>query len=513
MQRGWVIVLAALAYMATLFAIAHYGDRVKVRFLRSGGRPLIYALSLGVYCTSWTFFGSVGMASTHGLEFLTIYIGPALVYLIGYPILRRVARLTTAERITSVADFMAARYGKSETVAAVVTAIAFIGIVPYIALQLKAVSTEVTTLMAHYAALSGAAPGNIAGLGLDIDIALPIALGLAVFACLFGTRRLDAGEHQEGLMLAIAAESVVKVVSLSLVGLFVVDDVFGGTWPMLAAIMAPDQGHGMFANEASGGSWLVMTGLSFGAIVLLPHMFHVTFVEHTSAAELKRARWLFPLYLLAINLFVVPIALGGLMRFGADGNADMFVLRLPLEANQPVITIIAFLGGLSAATAMVIVASVALALMVSNEIVVPLILRGRRPEEPEPQNFGNHLLWVRRAVIFAILLVAYLYYRTVAEGPGLAEIGLVAFAAMAQLAPAFFGGLIWRDATARGAIAGMTIGFICRRSSIQGSCRDRSLMQVRSASGCCARALYSRSRSIRSSTACSGACSAMSRRS
>jgi Na+/proline symporter/signal transduction histidine kinase len=452
MQTGWVIAIATLVYMAGLFAIARYGDRTKIRLGPTNGRPMIYALSLGVYCTSWTFFGSVGLATTHGLEFLTIYIGPILVFVFAYPMLRRIVRLAKAERITSVADFMAARYGKSEAVAAAVTVIAFVGIVPYIALQLKAVANEVTTLAAALGAPAIPADASL------IDVALPIAVALALFACLFGTRHVDAGEHHEGLMLTIAAESIVKLISFTIVGLYVVFGVFGGIGPLIEAIGGPT-GQAMFAQQYSGGNWIAMTLLSMAAIILLPRMFHVTVVENTAPAEIRRARWVFPLYLIAINLFVVPIALGGLMRFGPDADADMFVLSLPLATQHGAVATVAFLGGLSAATAMVIVASIALAVMVCNEIAVPIILRGRRADEAEPHNFGRHLLWIRRAAIFAIMLLAYAYYRAVAEGPGLAEIGLVAFAGMAQLAPAFFGGLIWRNATARGAITGMAIGF------------------------------------------------------
>jgi Na+/proline symporter/signal transduction histidine kinase/CheY-like chemotaxis protein len=453
MNTGWVIAIASLVYMAGLFAIARYGDRAKVRLGPTTGRPTIYALSLGVYCTSWTFFGSVGLATTHGWSFLSIYIGPILMFVFAFPLLRRVVRLAKAERITSVADFMAARYGKSEAVAATVTIIACIGIVPYIALQLKAVSNEITTLAA---ALGTPA---ISGVGATLDIALPIAVALALFACLFGTRHVDAGEHHEGLMLSIAAESVVKLLSLTIVGLYVVYGVFGGVTPFLEALESP-AGRAMFAEGTSGSNWVVMALLSMSAITLLPRMFHVTVVENTTTAELKRARWLFPLYLVAINIFVMPIALGGLLHVGQTADADMFVLSLPLTLGQGAVATVAFLGGLSAATAMVIVASIALAIMVCNEIAVPIILRGRGSNEPEPQHFGRHLLWIRRVVIVAIMLIAYAYYRAVAEGPGLAEIGLVAFAGMAQLAPAFFGGLFWRNATTRGAIIGMTLGFI-----------------------------------------------------
>ncbi|MDR3495978.1 MAG: PAS domain-containing hybrid sensor histidine kinase/response regulator [Ancalomicrobiaceae bacterium] len=451
MHQGWVVITVALAYILALFAIAYYGDKAKPRIARGASRPLVYSMTLGVYCTSWTFFGSVGLAAHRGFDFLTIYIGPILMFVVFFPVLKRIIRLAKAERITSVADFMAARYGKSEVVAAVVTIIAFIGIVPYIALQLKAVSTEVSTLVAQ--------SNSVGRRLLEPNIAAAVALAMALFACLFGTRHVDATEHQRGLMLAVAAESVVKLLSFSIVGIFVVYTAFGGFSGLIPAL-ATTSAQQMFSSPPSGGSWIVMSLLSFFAIILLPRMFHVTVVENNNEDELKAARWLFPSYLVAINLFVVPIALGGLIRFGDSVDADTFVLRLPHDAGQGLVTLMAFVGGLSAASAMVIVASISLSLMVCNELVVPLILRGRYPDVPEPENIGKTLLWIRRIAVFVILTLAYLYYLAAVDGVALADIGLVAFAAMAQLAPAFFGGLIWRDATARGAIAGMSVGFL-----------------------------------------------------
>ncbi|MCE1234766.1 MAG: PAS-domain containing protein [Hyphomicrobiales bacterium] len=453
MIQGWLVLAVAIGYIGVLFGIAHLGDRRAEKVSPILGRPTIYALSLGVYCTSWTFFGSVGQAAVKGLDFLTIYIGPILLYLFGHRILERMIRLAKAERITSIADFIAARYGKSQRLAAVVTLIALVGIVPYIALQLKAVSASVTTLVDHLDFGLGPAP-------FHPDVPLTVALGMAAFACLFGTRHVDATEHQQGLMLAVATESVVKLVSFSIVGIYVTFVLFDGPNDILRSIVDNPIGNHVLAGGLSGGNWIVMTTLSFFAILLLPRMFHVGVVENHTPDELKRARWLFPLYLVAINLFVIPIALGGLVRYGTTIQADSYVLRLPLDAGASVVTVIAFVGGLSAATAMVIVASVALAVMVCNELVAPILVRRIGREGRGEPDMMRVLILVRRVAIFAILMLAYVYHRLVADASALSDIGLLAFAAIAQFAPAFFGALFWRRGTARGAIAGIVVGFV-----------------------------------------------------
>ncbi|MDQ4060545.1 MAG: PAS-domain containing protein, partial [Pseudomonadota bacterium] len=447
MQQGWLVVAAALAYIGLLFAIASYGDRLAVRRGGPKARPTLYALSLGVYCTSWTFFGSVGLAAGSGFDFLTIYIGPALLFGLGLPIVRRIAELAKTHNITSTADFIAARHGKSQAVAAVVTLIAVIGSIPYIALQLKAVSSSLTTLA------GGTAQTPVFG-----DIALLTALSLAAFAILFGTRHVDATEHQEGLMLAIAAESIVKLLAFLAVGLFVVFGMFDGFGDLWAK--AEETGVApRVLRDLDGGQWIAMTLLSFICALALPRQFHVAIVENNSPREIRRAAWLFPLYLVLINLFVVPIALAGLMVFPRSSGvvSDMFVLSLPLSAGQTAITFAAFIGGLSAATAMVIVETVALGIMISNDLVIPALLK-RRPSEIERADIGARLLLVRRAAILLLVLLAYVYYRAVGNVDALASIGLLSFSAVAQVGPALFGGLIWRRATARGAIAGMSAG-------------------------------------------------------
>jgi Na+/proline symporter/signal transduction histidine kinase len=456
MLQGWVVVVIALAYIGLLFLVASYGDRMCVA-RGASSRLLIYPLSLAIYCTSWTFFGSVGLASRAGFDFLTIYIGPMLMVGLAYPLLIRIVRLAKGQNITSIADFIAARYGKSQAVAATVALIAIIGMIPYIALQLKAVSFSVSTILAEASAGGTAQP-------LLGDVALFVALAMATFAVLFGTRHIDATEHQDGLMLAIATESIIKLLAFLTVGVFVTFVMFHGPFALFARALQQPHIAAVLTTAPQFAGFCAMTALSLFAILLLPRQFHVSVVENHSEAEIRRAAWLFPVYLVLINLFVLPIATAGLLTFPAGRiDSDMFVVALPLAVHSELITLIAFIGGLSAATAMVIVESVALAIMVSNDIVMPLLLKRRATHigEPlgEPQDAGAQLLTTRRIAIFAILFLAYIYYRSAGEAQ-LAAIGLLSFAAVAQLAPAFFGGLVWRRGTAPGAIAGMSAGIL-----------------------------------------------------
>jgi Na+/proline symporter/signal transduction histidine kinase len=449
MLHDWGVIAAALGYIGFLFCVASYGDRIAL-FKRGRGGVLIYPLSLAIYCTSWTFFGSVGFASRTSVEFLAIYVGPILLMVFCTPVLRRVIHLAKSQNITSIADFIAARYGKSQAVAATVAVIAIIGSVPYIALQLKAVASSLETILGD--------DKTIAGVPVVGDMALIVTLAMAVFAVLFGTRQTNATEHQHGLMLAIATESIVKLVAFITAGAFVTFWMFGPVELFERAMKTPEAMRAINYTP-SVGNFFTMVLLSFCAIMLLPRQFHVSVVENSSDAEVSRARWLFPLYLVAINLFVIPIALAGLVTFPFGAvDSDMYVLALPIEAGSTFLSMVVFIGGLSAATAMVIVECVALAIMVSNDIVLPLVLR-RSPHSPTVQtDFGNLLLKARRFAIFAIMVMAYFYFRALGNTQ-LAAIGLLSFAAIAQFAPAFFGGLIWRRATARGAMGGMVVGF------------------------------------------------------
>ncbi|RYE50189.1 MAG: hybrid sensor histidine kinase/response regulator, partial [Hyphomicrobiales bacterium] len=396
MLQNWTVILAAFGYIGLLFAIASYGDRLSSQ-TRTRTGSLTYPLSIAIYCTSWTFFGSVGLASRTGIEFLAIYVGPIIMVTFCTPLLMRVVRLAKAHNITSIADFIAARYGKSQTVAATVALIALIGSIPYIALQLKAVASSLETVLGAGQPL-GAIPQPVIG-----DIALIVTLAMAMFAVLFGTRHTDATEHQNGLILAIATESIVKLITFVVIGFVVTFLMFSPAELIRKASESPEALRAL-QYEPSWGTFATMTLMSFFAILLLPRQFHVSVVENTSELEIKRTRWIFPLYLVAINLFVIPIALAGLTLAPLGGtNSDMYVLALPLAWGSPALTIAVFIGGLSAATAMVIVECVALAIMISNHIVMPLLLQRNIVAPADSQNIGGLLLQIRRVAIFGIL--------------------------------------------------------------------------------------------------------------
>jgi len=449
MLHDWGVIAAAFGYIGFLFLVASHGNRRRAEPRgRFGG--LIYPLSLAIYCTSWTFFGSVGFATRTSVDFLAIYIGPILMVGVCTPLLRRVIQLAKSQNITSVADLVGARYGKSQAVAATVALIAIVGSVPYIALQLKAVASSLETILSE--------DQVFARVPLVGDIALMVTLAMSIFAVLFGTRQTDATEHQHGLMLAVATESIVKLVAFIAAGAFVTFWMFSPLELITRAMKTPE-GERALEYVPGIGNFLTMTLLSFCAAMLLPRQFHVSVVENANDAEVSRARWLFPLYLVAINVFVIPIALAGLVAFPFGAvDSDMYVLALPIEGDAPLLSIAVFVGGLSAATAMVIVECVALSIMVSNDLVVPLALQRLKQAGESNKDFGRFVLGTRRIAIFAIMVMAYFYYRALGNTQ-LAAIGLLSFAAIAQLAPAFFGGLIWRRATARGAIGGMLVGF------------------------------------------------------
>lgn len=454
MIQPWVTLIVAIVYVLLLFVVASYGDRKILGAGHSRSRPNIYAFSLAIYCTTWTFFGSVGLAATSGISFLAIYVGPILVVTLGYPLLCRIIKLSKEERITSVADFLGSRYGKNLKVAGVAAIIAVIGTIPYIALQLKAISSSVDTLLVSFdnGFPSGAPPFG--------DISIIVAIALVIFAILFGTRHADATEHQHGLMLAIAMESVIKLIAFLCIGIFVTWFMFDGVEDLFSQAINDQNVQKIIDSGFDVGNFLILTLLSVSVFLLLPRQFHVAVVENNSIKELERARWLFPLYLVAINLFVIPIAVAGTIKFGVAANADDYVLLLPLLNENLILGLLVFIGGLSAGTAMVIVASVALAIMISNDLVLPLILRSRAKfGQAEPENMERNILNIRRTSIFAVLLLAYVYYKAADNSAALASIGLVSFAAIAQLAPAFFGGLFWKRANARGAMFGMIAGF------------------------------------------------------
>ncbi|MEO1201724.1 MAG: histidine kinase dimerization/phospho-acceptor domain-containing protein [Pseudomonadota bacterium] len=448
-EHLWQIVLVSLAYLSTLFAIAYLGDRRAERGRSPLANPVVYALAIAVYCTSWTYYGSVGLASQSGLGFLPIYLGPTLAFALGYVALKKIVRVAKTQRITSIADFIGARYGKSQLLAGLVTVVAVTGTVPYIALQLKAVATTVDILHIEPA---GAPPPFLLRDGVMI-----VAGVLAIFAVLFGARHIDATENHPGVAAAIAFESLLKLSAFVALGIFVTFGVYGGFTDLFGRAMASPELARLLTFDAAGPSWMALTVLSGAAIFCLPRQFQMTVVGNTDERHLDTAIWLFPLYLLLINVFVLPIAIAGRIAF-PDGSfhPDSFVLALPMAHGADLLAVFVFLGGLSAATAMVIVEAIALSIMVSNDIVMPLLLRLRLAAGGDVTRL---LLRVRRLAIVGILMLSYGYFRLLDLSFGLVSIGLVAFVAVAQFAPALFAAVFWRGGTNRGAIVGIAGGF------------------------------------------------------
>ncbi|WP_397543293.1 ATP-binding protein [Roseovarius salis] len=444
-----VLVLVCLLYVAFLFAVAFGADRAarhgRGRWLRS---PIVYTLSLSIYCTAWTFYGAVGFAARSGLEYVTIYLGPTLVMIGWWLTLRKMVRIGRSQRITSIADLISSRYGKSNVLAVFVTLVAVIGLTPYIALQLQSVTLSFETF-------AEADPGGPAEPS-ERATALWVAAGLAVFTILFGTRNLDANERHHGVVMAIALEAVVKLCALLAVGVFVVWGLAGGVGETLARIDASP----IARWEVPGSRWVGLTLLSAAAFICLPRMFQVMVVENEDEDHLRMAAWAFPAYLMLMSLFVVPIAAVGLQFMPEGANPDLFVLTLPLLNGQEGLAVLSFLGGFSSATSMVIVAAIALSTMVSNHIVMPVWLWFTGGSAMVSGDVRNVALLARRLSIGLVLFLGYSYFRLSGGGAALAAMGLISFVGVAQFLPALAGGLFWRGATRTGALAGLAVGFI-----------------------------------------------------
>ncbi len=441
--QGWMLLLVSLLYVGLLFVVAYAGDRRPLYPRQPRLRPIVYSLALAVYCSSWTFYGAVGTAARDGLAYLPIYLGPILLFVFGFGLLRRLVQTVRQRNITSIADFIGARFGKSHGLAALVAVIAVVAVVPYIALQFKAVAMS-------YSVLGGVRHGMVTAGG--VDSALWCAVLLAVFAILFGTRSIDATEHHHGMMLAIALESLIKLLAfVALAGY--------ALWqgPGLAdtvQLPAAQLSHGLSPG------FLAQTMLAFCAMFCLPRQFQIGMVECEDTDDLTRARWMVPLYLVIVSVAVLPIvAAGAHLPLVRDGAADAWVLTLPMAHGDRGMALLAFIGGFSAATGMVIVASVALSTMISNDLVMPALLRIRPLRLEQRSDLSQLVLGVRRVAIILLAVMAYAYYRAAANAENLAATGLLAFAAVAQFAPALIAALYWRGASRRGVIVGLAGGF------------------------------------------------------
>jgi Na+/proline symporter len=434
-----VLALAAMVlYLLLLFGVAHYAERKRDQGKSIVSNPYVYALSFSVYVTAWTFYGSVGRGATEGLGFLPVYLGPSLVMLLGWTVIRKMITISKEHRLATISDFISFRYGRSYVIGALVAIAILIVITPYVALQLIAISESLTIISGRNHEILGARR-------------LIVSVLLGVFAIIFGTRHLDPLERHEGLIAAVAFESVVKLVAFLVAGLYITYGLFGGYGEIVSGITGnPDYSHLLDVDYVS---WFSVTVMSSFAILFLPRQFHVMVVENSKEEHLKKAMWLFPLYLLLINLFVPAVAWGGLL-LGAEGRADMFMVSIPISQGQDLLALLVFIGGTSAATAMVLVSAVTVGTMILNDLEMPYIVR----KIGKGRDLPSLILTLKRLNIILVLALGYLYSLLVGF-PGLGDIGLLSFLAACQLAPAALGGLYWKKGCRQGAVAGLVAGF------------------------------------------------------
>ena len=438
-------------YMLILFYIAYWAE--KRDHSRWTNNPYIYSLSLAVYCTAWTYYGSIGVAANSGLSYLPIYLGPIIIIPTWMIILKKIIRISRVNKISSIADFISLRYGNDRFLGALVTIVCISGIVPYIALQLKSISDTF-----HIVTKTESSPN------IFYDTTTYACIALALFASYYGTRYVDASEKRRGIVTAVAMESVLKLVFFLIIGIYVTYFVFDGFDDIYtkAAVLENFDKKNSVGGLTGGINWFFLCILSMFAIFLLPRQFHTSIVENNIETHIRTAMWLFPLYLLLFNIFVFPIAWGGNILFQGKGlNSDTYSLLIPQFFNNNTLTVLVFLGGFSAAISMIIVSSIALATMLSNNLLIPYGFVGRLRNKSQEKN-NNRIVRSRKIGIFLLIILSYVIYKIFILDYSLVSIGLVSFVVIAQLAPAFFGALFWRRGSNKGAITGILIGFtIC----------------------------------------------------
>lgn len=448
-----LVVITSLLYLLLLFYIAAKAKNWRV-VTQPKYQALVYALSMGVYCTAWTYYGSVGKASRDGIDFLAVYIGPTLVAPLWWILLRKMIRISQVHRITTIADFISSRYGKNISLGMIITLFCLIGIVPYIALQLKAISESFDIITNNHFTSSHS--------GLFGDSGIVVLIIMAVFTILFGARRIETDERHEGMMSAIAFESIIKLLAFLAVGIFITFYIFNGFGDLFTqAINSEGTSDLTIIPEKQGyRDWFWITILSGLAVMLLPRQFQVAVVENKNENHIKTAMWVFPMYLFLINLFVLPVAIGGLLLNTSESNPDYFLLQLPMQWDAQWLSLIVFIGGVSAATGMIIVETMALSTMFSNNLIIPSIVGNERLKHIFSKNVTGITLWMRRFAIVLILSIAFVYYKMLDQYYSLVSIGLISFVSVAQFAPALIGGMFWKKATKTGALSSIIVGFV-----------------------------------------------------
>jgi Na+/proline symporter/signal transduction histidine kinase len=444
---GLLLILAL--YVSILFYVAHWAE--KKSHSRWTNNPYIYSFSLAVYCTAWTYYGSIGVAANSGLSYLPIYLGPVMIIPAWMVILRKIIRISRVNKISSIADFISLRYGNSRFLGALVTLICVFGILPYISLQLKSISETFHVVTKKHSDSN-----------LFSDTTTYVCIAIALFASYYGTRYVDASEKRRGIVTAVAIESILKLVFFLIIGIYVTYFVFDGFDDIYkkASVLENFAKKNTIGGITNGINWFFLCLLSMFAMFLLPRQFHTAIVENNKESHIKTAMWLFPLYLLLFNFFVFPIAWGGNILFEGKGlNSDTYSLLIPQFFNNNVLTVLVFLGGFSAAISMIIVASISLSTMVSNNLLIPYGFIGSL-ENRSPEKNSRRILNSRKIGIFSLIILSYIIYRFLVLDYSLVSIGLVSFVVIAQLAPAFFGALFWRRGSNKGAITGIILGFL-----------------------------------------------------
>ena len=445
------IIAIAFAYVCLLFFIAYISDKNKPKEISETRKALVYSFSLAIYCTSWTFYGAVGSAAKSGWGYFPIYLGPILIYTLGWPLMKKFIKVGHEQNTTSISDFIASRFGKSQSIAAIVTVIAVIAIIPYIALQLKAITMSIGVFDAQQHFFTDRHLNS-----------LFITFLLIVFSILFGTRNLDVTEHQYGMMNAIAFESIIKLVAFCAIGLFALYSVFDGPAELFNAFAGNSELSRSWFDKTNTENFITQTILASAVIFCLPRQFHVSVVEYHQEKDLTWSRWIFPSYLILISIFVIPIVIAGSQYFiNQPINADTYILALPIAEKQSLLSAIVFIGGLSAATGMVIVATVALSTMISNDLVLPVMIHNSGARHFKDKQFNRKMLLIRRIAIGSCLILSYGFYRLFDKSQSLASIGYLSFSAVFQFVPALILGLFWSRATRIGAISGLVVGIVC----------------------------------------------------
>lgn len=447
-----VLGIVSFLYLGGLFVVAYWAESRTDKGKSLVNNAYVYALSLAVYCTAWTFYGSVGRASTKGFDFLTVYFGPTFVTALFWFVLRKIIRICKVQRITSIADFISSRYGKNKSLGMLVTFLCLFAGIPYISLQLKAIDSS-------FAILSGIHSSGY----VFTDHTFYIVILLSVFTILFGTRKLEATERHEGMVFSIAIESIIKLVAFLVVGSYVTWIVFDGMGDVFMKAQKLPDSHKIitFSTEKDESTWFWWTILSMAAFMFLPRQFQVSVIENVNEKHLKRAMWLFPFYMVLMNIFVMPVALSGNLIFqGQNINPDNYVLAIPLHFSNEFLALSTYIGGFSAATSFIIVETIAISVMVSNNLLMPTLLGIPFVKKMISLYPSNFIQGIRRFSIIAILFLGYFYFKNVGEKYSLVSIGLIAFVAVAQFAPSVIGGIFWKGGTQKGAMSGLIAGAV-----------------------------------------------------